>query len=229
MTDAGYLLALTTGFLGGFGHCIGMCGPLVVSFTLASSPSPGAAQPLSRAIAPHLLYNMGRITTYGMVGALMGLSGSFVNIAGRISGTQNVVAIISGAIMISMGLSIVTRSSGPTWIEKHNMPVLRAARQSLRSGSPLRYYPFGVLMGLLPCGLSYTVFIAAAGSGSALSGLTTTVLFGLGTLPALVFFGAVMTALTSSLRGMIYRASGALVVIMGVVFVIKGLRLYADL
>lgn len=224
---AGYLLALTTGFLGGFGHCIGMCGPLVASFTLASSSD--MPQPLSRSIAPHLLYNMGRITTYGMVGALMGLSGSFVNIAGGMTGIQNAVAIITGIIMIALGFTIVTRSAAPSWIEKHNLPVLRAAKRSLDSASLFRYYPFGLLMGLLPCGLSYTIFIAAAGSGGAAVGMTTALLFGLGTLPALFFFGALVTVLSSSLRGMIYRASGAVVVLMGFYFLIKGFRLYADL
>jgi sulfite exporter TauE/SafE len=223
----GYYLALTAGFLGGFGHCIGMCGPLVASFTLAG-PS-HAARPVVRSLSPHLLYNMGRITTYGIIGGIMGLSGSFVNVAGRIAGIQNAVAVIAGAMMVFMGMSIAGLAGNTSWIEKHNVPIIRSARRILASSSPLRYYPLGLLLGLLPCGLSYTVFIASAGTGGLLSGVATSVLFGIGTLPALVFFGAFIAALSSSLRGIIYRASGLLVIVMGVYFIVRGIRLYAGL
>ena len=63
------LLALATGLLGGFGHCVGMCGPLVAAMSLAGGP----ADP-RRVLAGHLLYNAGRVTTYGFIGAAMGLS-----------------------------------------------------------------------------------------------------------------------------------------------------------
>ncbi len=66
---------------------------------------PGTA-PLPARLAPHLLYNTGRITTYGLMGGVMGLSGSFVNVAGRLAGIQNIVAVIAGVIMIVMGLGI---------------------------------------------------------------------------------------------------------------------------
>src|SRR6266536_4613378 len=86
------VLALTTGLLGGFGHCAGMCGPLVASVGLVSSPLLGAR----RALGGQLLYNAGRVTTYALLGALMGLTGSFVNTAGRLAGLQDVVAVLAG-------------------------------------------------------------------------------------------------------------------------------------
>jgi len=226
--ETGYVLAFTTGILGGFGHCIGMCGPLVASYTLADRSS--GARPLLKRLAPHLLYNMGRVTTYGLIGAVMGLSGSFVNVAGSLVGVQNVVAVIAGAMMIIMGLSISGIGGGNTaWIEKHNAAVLRTALRMRGSSPTFRYYPLGLLLGLLPCGLSYSVFIASAGTGGPLQGFLTALAFGLGTLPALLFFGTLMAALSASLRGTIYRAGGALVIIMGIYFLFRGIRLYADL
>jgi sulfite exporter TauE/SafE len=224
--EAEYFLAFTTGIVGGFGHCIGMCGPLVASYALAA---PSGAMPLSVRLAPHLLYNAGRITTYGIMGGVMGLSGSFVNVAGRLAGIQNVVAVIAGIIMISMGLGIAGIHGRTDWIEKHNMPVLRAARRIIPSPSAFRYYPLGLLLGLLPCGLSYTVFIASAGTGGMLPGALTALLFGLGTLPALLLFGTAFSSLTATLRGRIYKAGGVLVVIMGIYFLFTGMRLYANL
>ena len=224
--EPGYLLALTTGILGGFGHCIGMCGPLVASYTLVRATRP---QPLFIRMAPHLLYNSGRITTYMLIGGIMGLSGSFVNVAGSLAGIQNAVAVASGVIMIFMGMSIAGIGSNTAWIEKHNLPVLGMAQRIFASPSMLRYYPLGLILGLLPCGLSYTVFIAAAGTGGLFSGMMTALLFGLGTLPALLFFGALIASLNASLRGLFYRAGGVIVIIMGIYFLFRGIRLYANL
>jgi sulfite exporter TauE/SafE len=82
---------------------------------------------------------------------------------------------------------------------------------------------------LLPCGLSYTVFIASAGTGGLLPGMVTTLLFGLGTLPALLLFGTILSSISASLRGRIYRASGGVVIIMGIYFLFRGIRIYAGL
>ena len=224
--DAGYLLALTTGIIGGFGHCIGMCGPLVASYTLARTTR---RLPIFIRMTPHLLYNSGRITTYALIGGIMGLSGSFVNVAGRLAGIQNVVAVIAGVLMILMGMSIAGITGNTAWIENHNFSVLRLAQRVFASSSSLRYYPLGLILGLLPCGLSYTVFIASAGTGGLFPGMLTALLFGFGTLPALFLFGAVMSLLSASLRSRIYRTSGVLVIIMGIYYLYRGISLYANL
>jgi sulfite exporter TauE/SafE len=222
----GYFLAFVTGVLGGFGHCIGMCGPLVATYALAQASAP---QPFLIRMAPHLLYHSGRITTYAFIGGVMGLSGSFVNVAGRLAGIQNIVAFFAGVTMIFMGLGIVGIGAKTAWIEKNNLPILRTAQAVRTSPSSLRYYPLGLILGLLPCGLSYTVFIASAGTGGLVPGMLTALLFGLGTLPALLAFGAVMSSLSASLRGRIYRAGGVVVIIMGIYFLFRGIRLYANL
>lgn len=224
--ETGYFLAFTTGVLGGFGHCIGMCGPLVASYALAQASAP---QPFLIRMAPHLLYNSGRITTYALIGGVMGLSGSFVNITGRLVGIQNMVAIVAGVAMIFMGLSIVGIGAKTAWIEKNNLPFLRAAKAVQAWPSTFRYYPLGLILGLLPCGLSYTVFVASAGTGGLFPGTLTALLFGLGTLPALLIFGAVMASISASLRGRIYKAGGVVVMIMGIYFLFRGIRIYANM
>jgi sulfite exporter TauE/SafE len=221
--EATYLLMLTTGFLGGLGHCIGMCGPIVASYTLQNS----SAGYIDKAFA-HIFYNTGRISTYIFIGALMGFAGSFINVAGKISGFQNAVAVITGPIMILMGLNIlgvIGRSS--SWLEGHNNFLLRAGKKLLYDKSALKYYPLGAIFGLLPCGLSYTAFIASAGTGDFIGGMFLMLFFGLGTIPSLLLFGLAATYMSARLRGVIYKAAGIAVILMGILFLIRGLKAYA--
>lgn len=224
---AEFYLALTTGLFGGFGHCIGMCGPIVAAYSLKDHS--GALPSASFQWQTHLFYHAGRISTYAVVGAVMGLTGSFVNVAGKIAGIQNIVAIAAGTAMVALGLSMAGAWRGTAWIEHRNGTVLRFAHRLFTSSSRIRPYALGMVLGLLPCGLSYTIFIAAAGMGSAAAGMLTALFFGLGTLPALLSFGALVATLNAGLRSRIYRAGGVMIIIMGVVFIFRGLRDYAHL
>lgn len=222
--ETGYLLAFLTGLFGGFGHCIGMCGPLVAAQTFGRA----GIRPW-RSSSAHLLYNTGRIITYVLIGGVMGLAGSFVNVAGRIAGIQHVVMVAAGIFMIFMGLSIANLLPGAAWLEGHGAIVLRYAR-GLLSGDPVRQsLPLGLLMGLLPCGLSYTVFVAAAGTGSLFSGMLISLFFGLGTAPSLLLFGILVSFISSRMRGILYKAGAVAVIVMGISFIFKGLGSYAEM
>lgn len=217
-------LAFMTGLFGGFGHCIGMCGPLVASFAWKQRNAGAPAQWL-----PQVQYHAGRIITYTLVGAVMGLTGSFVNVAGRIAGLQNAIALLAGCMMVLMGLSIAGLWRGSALLERHPGAVLASARRFLALPQTLRSIALGLLMGLLPCGLSYTVFIAAAGAGGALPGALISFAFGLGTLPAILLFGNAAAMLGSSFRGRIYRAGGIVIIAMGILFIVRGVREHAGL
>lgn len=226
--NTGYFLALSTGFLGGFGHCIGMCGPLVASSALHSASSEGTRHTPDK-FAPQVLYNAGRLTTYGIVGAVMGFATSFVKIASRLVGIQNGVMAVAGVVMVMMGLGILGVLGGTSWLERHNSLVLKAAKKIFGLSSRLRYYPLGLVLGLLPCGLSYTAFIAAAGTASPLGGMLTMLSFGIGTVPALALFSMVVTYFGSRMRTWMQKAGGFSVMIMGCYYIWKGIRLYAEM
>jgi sulfite exporter TauE/SafE len=216
-----YFLALSTGFLGGFGHCIGMCGPIVASYSMHKSGS------RSTRIISHLLYNSGRISTYMFTGAVAGLAGSFVNVAGNISGIQNAVAFIAGIFMIIMGLNISGLLGNTTWLEGHSNFLLRAGKELFGEKSIWKYFPLGAIFGLLPCGLSYTQFISAAGTGNFFQGMMITFLFGIGTLPALLLFGLTASYISARIRGMLYRAAGVIVIALGVLYLIRVIKFHA--
>jgi sulfite exporter TauE/SafE len=216
-----YSLAFLTGLLGGFGHCLGMCGPLVAAFSLQGQGRPP--------LWPHLLYNGGRVVTYTFIGALMGLGGSFVNTAGRIAGLQNAVSVLAGLLMVAMGLSIMGVIRYPGRLDGKAGLFTRAAAPVLESDSPLKYFPLGLLLGFLPCGLSYSIFLGAAATGGLLRGFFLALSFGLATVPALFLFGLTVGYLSTRVRGALYRAGGATVVIMGLIFIQRGIASYASL
>lgn len=221
--EAGYLAAITTGLLGGFGHCIGMCGPIVTSYALHGPPS------VSERLLSHVLYNAGRITTYMFIGALMGYTGSFVDAAGSMAGFQNAAGIMAGLFMIFMGLGISGIMGKAGRLEGRSGIIFKTADYIVMEKSLWRYYPLGALFGFIPCGLSYSIFIASAGTGDVLSGMLVSLLFGLGTMPSLLLVGTAAAYMGSRLRGILYRAAGGIIIITGVFFLVKGIRHYAEM
>ena len=160
----------------------------------------------------------------------MGLVGSFVNVASRLAGIQNGVMIVAGLIMVFMGLSILGVMGGTGWLERHNSAGPRRRQKKyfpvLRDGD---YFPLGLVLGLLPCGLSYTAFIAAAGTGTPLAGMLTMLAFGAGTVPALLLFGMLVGYFGSRMRARVQKAGGVVVMVMGLYYILKGIELYANL
>jgi sulfite exporter TauE/SafE len=211
-------MAFVTGLVGSFGHCAAMCGPLVGSLALAGGPL-GAR----RSLAGQLAYHAGRITTYAAVGAIMGLTGSFVNVAGRLAGIQQVVAIGAGVLMILLGAGAAGLSSALKRLEtRASGRIVALVREVLAGGGAGRLYPTGLALGLLPCGLSWTVFLGAAGTGSLPEGLLLALAFGLGTTPALLLVGAAVGAVGASARAVLVRAGGVFVILLGVLFLLRG-------
>ncbi|HSN90582.1 MAG TPA: sulfite exporter TauE/SafE family protein [Anaeromyxobacteraceae bacterium] len=218
MSDA-VAMAFATGLLGGFGHCVGMCGPIVGSLALAAGPL-GAR----RSLAGQLAYHAGRVTTYAVLGAAMGLTGNFVNVAGRLAGVQQVVAVAAGVLMILVGLGAAGLSAGLKRLEaRASARVVALVRALLEGGGPGRLYPTGLALGILPCGLSWTIFLGAAGTGSPVEGLLLALAFGFGTIPALLLVGAAGALLGARARGLLYRLGGVLVAVLGGMLVARGL------
>jgi sulfite exporter TauE/SafE len=210
-------MAFVTGLLGSFGHCAAMCGPIVGSLALAAAPL-GAR----RTIAGQLAYHAGRVTTYAALGLVMGLTGSFVNVAGRLVGVQQVVGIAAGVVMIVLGLGAAGVSQRLRSVEaRASGRVVALVRGIFQGGGAGRLYPTGLALGLLPCGLSWTVFLGAAGTGSAPEGLLLALAFGLGTVPALLLVGAAGAAFGARPRGALARAGGVLAALLGLLLALR--------
>jgi len=221
------LVFITTGFAVGFGHCIGMCGPIVVSLSLNLK---------NRSIfLPHLLYHSGRIVTYGVLGGVMGVTGSFTRVTACIAVVQQGVMILAGLMIVVMGLAM----SG--WIPlgrifgDHYNPdglITRGFRRFSQIDSTKAYFPLGVVLGLLPCGPVYTALIAAVRIGMEASNSAEAFLygmglmgsFGLGTIPALVLVAGLANIGWLKSRDVIYKVGSVLMIAVGIYFMIKGIN-----
>lgn len=139
-------------FLGSFGHCIGMCGGIVIAYSSAKIDKKWSS--LMQSLA-HLSYSFGRITTYVMLGAIFGAIGGVVQFNGYATATLTIVA---GVFMILAGLSLLGKLEFLTKLE-HSFSQTKwyqdVFRQVLRSKSLYSFYILGLLNGLLPCGLVY--------------------------------------------------------------------------
>lgn len=226
-TNALLLAYLSTGFTIGFGHCIGMCGPLVVSFSLRLKDR--------NILIPQLLYHCGRILTYMVLGGIMGAMGSFTMVAANIALIQKAAMFFAGVLIVFMGLS----TTG--WISLGKVSILddtpsgvlssRVGRLT-KSQSVIAYLPIGLILGLLPCGPVYTALLGAARAGmdaptvyhGILTGMALMVAFGIGTVPALFLVAKLVDMGWLKSRDIIYRVGGVLMIGVGVYFVISAIR-----
>jgi sulfite exporter TauE/SafE len=225
--DPLYPVFLATGFAVGFGHCIGMCGPIVVSLSLNLKDK--------NLLLPHLLYNSGRVVTYGVLGGVMGATGSFTLVASHIAEIQKGAMIFAGVLIIIMGLAMSGWISfGQVFGNSYNPGgfISKGFRRLSRIKSPAAYFPIGLLLGLLPCGPVYTALLAAAGAGmeaagtleAIIKGMGVMICFGLGTVPALFLVAKLADMGWLKKREIIYRIGAVLMVAVGIYFIIKGIR-----
>jgi hypothetical protein len=180
-------------------------------------------------VGGQLPYHLGRVTTYGAIGALMGATGAFVNVAGRLAGLSELVAVVAGLLMLLLGLGASGVSPGLKRLEaRASGRVLGLARPLLDAGGA-RLYPLGLALGVLPCGVSWTVFLGAAASGGPVPGLLMALAFGLGTVPGLLLMGALGALVGQRARGLLARAGGLLIAVMGALFALRGLGVHVAL
>jgi sulfite exporter TauE/SafE/copper chaperone CopZ len=210
-----YSLIFVLGLLTGL-HCIAMCGGFVISYT---------ARDVENGRKPHkshLLYAVGKLASYTLIGAFFGLVGSIVAFTPLMRG---VIGIIAGLFLILFGLKTLNvfptlrrLTFTPRFISKF------VGETGAHSGSnPL---VIGLLNGLmLACGPLQAMYVMAAGTGSFVEGGKLLFLFGLGTLPLMIGFGYLAGAFTSKLTHQILKASGAVVIILGVLMLNNGLAL----
>ena len=221
MIDPIYSIVFSTALLGS-GHCIGMCGPIVAALSLAK---PGR----DNGIFFHLFYNIGRLTTYVLIGVIAGGVGSLLNKTQSFTVVSQGILILADLFVIAIGLrtsglfkqlycihleipgsvTIMTRAVG----KFQKVPAIAAA------------FPIGVVMGFLPCGFLYAIALAAAGRGSILEGGLIMLSFGIGTIPALFFFGSAVHWLSTKMRTELLRWAGLMVVFVGCYNLYQHLRL----
>lgn len=204
-------------FIGLFGsiHCIGMCGPLAFAV-----PSPRGRWWLL--VADKVVYNLGRVISYSLLGILFGFIGRQL----WMFGLQQGVSLFSGILIIMAGLSRLYHIG----IGRHNkvvarflMPVNKLLAYALKHRAG--HFIIGVLNGFLPCGFVYLALVGAINAGNPLAAGQFMFLFGMGTFPLMLLATVSSGFVGPIVRRQINSIMPYLMLCLGVWFIIRGLNL----
>jgi sulfite exporter TauE/SafE len=196
-------VAFLAGFLGS-GHCLGMCGPVIVLME-----SPGGQSSTFKGMRRRLIYNAGRMLFYILLGAVAGALGLVLTKITGINIGLAALRILAGLLVLALGFNLLFDIQMLRFLEKGGAVVWKRlsplARHVLPISTPARALGAGFIWGALPCGLVYSSVAIAATSGNAASGALVMLVFGIGTLPALLVAGASASKLAAWIRHPILR------------------------
>lgn len=189
-------------------HCVGMCGGIVGAFSFAI--------PKQQSDTLYLLaYNLGRISSYALAGAITGVLGAYFSSSSTYG--LSVLNIISAIMLILLGLYIggwwkvlthLERAGSVLW--QYVSPI---GRRLIPFRSPFYAIPYGMIWGWLPCGLVYSTLSWSLASGSAYQGAMVMLCFGLGTLPAMLLLGTSASQIRPFLTKSYVRQTIALILL----------------
>ncbi|MBF0147351.1 MAG: sulfite exporter TauE/SafE family protein [Magnetococcales bacterium] len=203
------------------GHCIGMCGGMVAALGVQPKDNADAPPRPTDFMLRHLLYGLGRLSTYLFLGGISGWLGSMAPAMERSSWGMALPLLLAGIVMIVMGLD--------TW-GWGGLNLSRGGRlggwvKTMGRGKGWQKpAALGILTGLLPCGLHWAFQAKAFATGSVAGGLAILTAFGLGTLPAMLGLGWIIVLLGPGIRQRLQRAAALLVIAMGIMAVFRGLH-----
>lgn len=204
--------ALLLGLLGGL-HCAGMCGPLMLALpVVGSSPA--------RFLAGRLVYQLGRVLTYGGLGVVSGLLGRGLVAAG----VGRWVSIALGAALLA-GLWGSPRWLEAAWLTRLVAQLKRSMGVYLRTRTMPALATLGLLNGLLPCGLVYAACAGAAAAGSLRAGVEYMLVFGLGTTPMMLGISLSGRLLPGTVRLRLRHLVPFGVAAVGCLLILRGLSL----
>jgi uncharacterized protein len=202
------LTALIMGLTGSL-HCVGMCSPLAMAVGNMNT----------RAFLNRVIYNTGRIVTYGLLG--LGIAG--VGLALPISKFQNLISIFLGTILLFAGIGLL----------KVNIPIFSSAIATLTSIIKKLFTKFlqrknfgsvfllGTLNGILPCGLVWIALTYSLTLQSVLEGFSFMILFGVGTLPVMLGFTSIITQILKRFNFNFQHVTSAMLILSGILLIVR--------
>jgi sulfite exporter TauE/SafE len=216
MTGALLTGVLAASFLGSL-HCVAMCGPFVAVYS-------GLEAQRAR-FASHAAYHLGRLITYVVLGAVAGVVGRAVDLAGSAAGVARISAVLAGFLMMLFGLAALLEMQGVRLLPGLGLSAPRRALASVLArldAKPrlLRALVVGLSTTLLPCGWLYAFAVTAAGTGSLLGGMAVMGAFWLGSVPLLFTAGVGFGALSAKLRRHVPTLTAVLLIAIGLATVV---------
>jgi len=197
-------------------HCIGMCGPLMLAV-------PSSAQTRWKFILERTLYNFGRTLTYGIMGALLGVVGKNVLLNVQQDASIVLGLIILLTVLIPLGLKSKLEKFSPL------NAVYTFVRQKfsvlLRQRGTVALFFLGMVNGLLPCGLVYTALLGAVAVADVWYSALFMIVFGIGTIPALVAVSLTGKILSVKFRSILTRVIPVFSIMLALILILRGMNL----
>jgi sulfite exporter TauE/SafE/copper chaperone CopZ len=204
-SNATYFVIFIVGILSSL-HCVGMCGGIMLSQSLSKND-----------IKAPLLYNLGRVVSYTILGGVIGTLGSVLSVNTQ---TSIIIYIIAGVFMVihganTMGFKVFRGLS-------FRLPFLSKCSLQTSNSTP---FLVGLLNGFMPCGPLQTMQLFALSTGSMTQGALSMFIFSVGTVPLMLIFGSIANSLSKNTSKKLIKFSGALIVVLGLVTANRGLAL----
>lgn len=227
--EIGALIPFAIAGLSGAVHCAGMCGGIVGAMTVPARQArlTGRVIAIQPAVVPSsdasmiFMYNAGRLASYMTAGTMAGAAGGAAKLLGIASILQASTYWLTNLLLVVVGVSLMGRGRMTSRIERIGLPLWRRVQPAIRRLMPAdtcqKQFLLGALWGWVPCGMVYTMLLAAAMSGDSASGAMILLAFGIGTLPALTMLSLAGVRLSRWLRlPWIRTAAGITVILFGV-------------
>ena len=210
LSGASYLVLFIVGVLTSI-HCVGMCGGIMLTQSIVKD-----GKSKFDSVKPAILYNAGRVTSYTILGGVVGALGSVFALSISVKAA---LQLFAGIFMIIMGLNM----SGFSLFRKFNFKLpWSACKLKIKPKTP---YLVGILNGLMPCGPLQTMQLYALGTGSLTKGALSMFLFSIGTVPLMLTFGALSGFISKGYTKTLLKFSGILIVVLGIIMGSRGLSL----
>jgi uncharacterized protein len=223
------IAALAVGFIGSL-HCLGMCGPIVLAYSLQIEVGEVAAgtMALRKSLNHHIAFHSGRLLSYGLLGLLTAGLFHISGVNDFLKNFRGGIVLVGGILMVYFGLVLLKILPFPNFLSYPALgygafwgrPVSRLLKSS-RVGSRI---VLGWAVGFLPCGLSWAMIVRAAVSQSMVQGFLIMLAFGLGTVPALFLTGLSASFLSFKARVLSERVAALSILAMGLILILKGVR-----
>lgn len=212
MLYTAFLFGLISSF-----HCIGMCGPIAMMLPVDRTNQ-------AKKVTQIITYHLGRLTAYATIGFVFGLLGKGFFMAGL----QQKLSIFIGITMIVIVLipdKLFARHNFSKPVFKVISKIKSTLGSQFRNKSYKSLFTIGLLNGFLPCGMVYVALFGAIAMQSESLGVLYMILFGLGTVPLMSSVVYINSFLTVNVRNNIQKLIPYVAVIIGVLFILRGLGL----
>jgi uncharacterized protein len=190
-------------------HCVGMCSPLMLAVTNVKA----------HALINRLLYNSGRIFSYGILGMLVASVGAVLPIQ-----YQNIVSLVLGAAMILIA-ALQLNITQVNFLAKVTAPVTSFLKNQfsflLQKKKNLSFFSLGAVNGLLPCGMTAIALANCLALAGPVDGFNFMILFGVGTLPAMLGFASMLVTLVRNLKLNFQKITVTLIGLSGVLLIVR--------